>query len=516
VNGCDGRAAVLRSHPPASPSSLPPTVCRQRRAGGACGHHRRLRLCADVGGDADWFHCWPGLLRSKQVHSAQAQGALRLRLRLRPAQAVQCDIVHAARSATPAAWGCWQCAAATTHSPTLPAHLPCLSCPALPCPPAQIDDPLDAIAVHAGGGMWGMLGCAAFAAPNLVTDWYGAMPPSGGVVAPGAEQAQVRLGGRLGLAAARWAASHEMDGAGSLRGTCSPWPLTPPPPCAVCPACPPCLLRLQRNYGFIMGGNGNLLAAHIIYILGEPGWAARQGGRQAGRRRGSRQAARQQAGGEAAGRRGGSSHSRFLMGVAVSHLEELLTTPSRFSVRTRSPACCLPATSCLLAVIAVWVAGIMTPFFVLLKRLGLMRVSPGVRMGGLLSLDGGPAWIVVCVLSPHPALCPPPHPTPPHPTPPHPTPPPSMFLAVAGLLPSYLLGTAPPLYDGTCIAALVLLPWYCCCRGGVAGAGHQLPRRQQLPPREAHRGGRRHASHDGQRCGERGAGGRAGRQAGGS
>lgn len=42
----------------------------------------------------------------------------------------------------------------------------------------QIDDPLDAIAVHAGGGMWGMLACAAFAAPNMVTDWYGPHPDS--------------------------------------------------------------------------------------------------------------------------------------------------------------------------------------------------------------------------------------------------------------------------------------------------------------------------------------------------
>ncbi|PSC70378.1 ammonium transporter isoform B [Micractinium conductrix] len=32
----------------------------------------------------------------------------------------------------------------------------------------RIDDPLDAIAVHAAGAMWGMLGCAAFAAPNMV------------------------------------------------------------------------------------------------------------------------------------------------------------------------------------------------------------------------------------------------------------------------------------------------------------------------------------------------------------
>ncbi|KAI7837974.1 hypothetical protein COHA_008277 [Chlorella ohadii] len=42
----------------------------------------------------------------------------------------------------------------------------------------MIDDPLDAIAVHAGGGMWGMLACAAFAAPNMVTDWYGPHPDS--------------------------------------------------------------------------------------------------------------------------------------------------------------------------------------------------------------------------------------------------------------------------------------------------------------------------------------------------
>ena len=32
--------------------------------------------------------------------------------------------------------------------------------------------------MHAGGGMWGMLACAAFAAPNMVTDWYGPHPDS--------------------------------------------------------------------------------------------------------------------------------------------------------------------------------------------------------------------------------------------------------------------------------------------------------------------------------------------------
>ena len=57
-----------------------------------------------------------------------------------------------------------------------------------------------------------------------------------------------------------------------------------------------CMLCLQRRaYGFVMGGDGKLLAAHVVYIL----------------------------------------------------------------------------------VIATWVCGIMAPFFLLLKRLGCMRVPPG-------------------------------------------------------------------------------------------------------------------------------------------
>jgi Amt family ammonium transporter len=31
-------------------------------------------------------------------------------------------------------------------------------------------------------------------------------------------------------------------------------------------------------------------------------------------------------------------------------------------------------------VIVAWVFGIMTPFFLMLRRLGLMRVPPGVRL----------------------------------------------------------------------------------------------------------------------------------------
>ncbi|KAL4433241.1 hypothetical protein ABPG77_003289 [Micractinium sp. CCAP 211/92] len=118
----------------------------------------------------------------------------------------------------------------------------------------RIDDPLDAIAVHAGGAAWGMLGCAAFAAPNMVEDWYGPYP--GAVLVDG-------------------------------------------------------VYSQSREYGFIMGGSGALLAAHSVYIL----------------------------------------------------------------------------------VIAAWVCGIMTPFFLLLNRLGLMRVPPEVEAMGLdISYHGGSSY----------------------------------------------------------------------------------------------------------------------------
>ena len=71
----------------------------------------------------------------------------------------------------------------------------------------KVDDPLDAIAVHAGAGAWGLIASAAFADPGMVTALLGPQP----------------------------------DGS-------------------------------QRPYGFIMGGNGSLLAAHIIFILAIFGW----------------------------------------------------------------------------------------------------------------------------------------------------------------------------------------------------------------------------------------------------
>ena len=114
--------------------------------------------------------------------------------------------------------------------------LPCLRRPAA-CPP-QIDDPLDAIAVHAGCGVWGMVAGAAFATPGMVADYYGNYPSTDSSAGPSG-----------------------------------------------------------RAYGFIMGDNGDLLGAHLVYII----------------------------------------------------------------------------------VIAAWVLGIMTPYFAILKRLGLFRVSPGPR-----------------------------------------------------------------------------------------------------------------------------------------
>ena len=72
----------------------------------------------------------------------------------------------------------------------------------------KMDDPLDAIAVHAVCGAWGIIACSLFASSNLVTDWYGPSPTNGS----------------------------------------------------------------QRPYGLFMGGGGNVLAAHIIYILVIAAW----------------------------------------------------------------------------------------------------------------------------------------------------------------------------------------------------------------------------------------------------
>ncbi|KAL4536774.1 hypothetical protein Ndes2526A_g06280 [Nannochloris sp. 'desiccata'] len=76
----------------------------------------------------------------------------------------------------------------------------------------KVDDPLDAIAVHAFCGMWGMIATAAFADPNVVTQAAGFL--------------------------------EDEDGS-----------------------------EIQRNYGFILGGGGSLLAAHLVYILAIVGWS---------------------------------------------------------------------------------------------------------------------------------------------------------------------------------------------------------------------------------------------------
>ncbi|KFM26697.1 Ammonium transporter 1 member 3 [Auxenochlorella protothecoides] len=112
----------------------------------------------------------------------------------------------------------------------------------------KIDDPLDAIAVHAGCAVWGMIAGAAFADLGMVEDYYGASP-------------------------------YGED--------------------------------TTREYGFIMGGGGKLLGAHLVYII----------------------------------------------------------------------------------CIAAWVLGIMGPYFFILKRLGIFRVSPEVETAGLdASYHGGHAY----------------------------------------------------------------------------------------------------------------------------
>lgn len=115
----------------------------------------------------------------------------------------------------------------------------------------KIDDPLDAISVHAYCGAWGMIGTAAFAASDVVNQALGG--PS-------------------------------MDANGN---------------------------PVPRATGFIMGGGGALLGAHLVYIL----------------------------------------------------------------------------------VCAGWTLAIMTPYFFLLKKLGLFRVAPEVELSGLdVSIMGGHAY----------------------------------------------------------------------------------------------------------------------------
>ena len=114
----------------------------------------------------------------------------------------------------------------------------------------KVDDPLDAIAVHAGCAMWGMIATAAFADPNVVTEGLGTLTDADGN-------------------------------------------------------------DVQRYYGFILGGGGRLLAAHLIYIL----------------------------------------------------------------------------------TICVWTMGLMTPYFIILKKLNLFRVPPEVEAAGLdVSHHGGSAY----------------------------------------------------------------------------------------------------------------------------
>lgn len=84
----------------------------------------------------------------------------------------------------------------------------------------KIDDPLDAIAVHAVSGMWGMIAGALFSSSDLVSEWYGPVPGSISTV--------------------------DMTG-------------TPDSSAAV--------ESVPRPYGLFMGGGGALLGAHVLYIL---------------------------------------------------------------------------------------------------------------------------------------------------------------------------------------------------------------------------------------------------------
>lgn len=78
-------------------------------------------------------------------------------------------------------------------------------------PVLQVDDPLDAIAVHAFNGTWGVIAVGLFAGEKLISQSYGFHPYS----------------------------TNPVTGASDV----------------------------PRNYGCFMGGNGRLLAAQIVYSI---------------------------------------------------------------------------------------------------------------------------------------------------------------------------------------------------------------------------------------------------------
>lgn len=237
----------------------------------------------------------------------------------------------------------------------------------------------------------------------MVTDWYGPHPDS----TPG-NLVQVRAGGlpegagdlqdgRMGAHMAHgWMAHPPLSPSAATEGfTSSSLGPPPPPPAPLLPS------TAQREYGFIMGGSGNLLAAHLIYILG------------------------------GCGARGGTS-----AGIAPGACLGAVSAARMHLTQSPAPARLPPH-----AAIFAWVCGLMWPFFWALKRLGLMRVSPGARRR---------RWR--CGMPPQPAATLPA------------TRPPS------GPPPTLRTHTAP-------------LPALCTHRRGGPGAGHLLSRGLLLPPR---------------------------------
>jgi Amt family ammonium transporter len=92
----------------------------------------------------------------------------------------------------------------------------------------KVDDPLDAIAVHACSGMWGMIAGALFSSKNMVNEWYGPLPGSITVNSTSVNSTNIGSGNAIEYG--------------------------------------------QRPYGLFMGGGGNLLAAHVVYILVIAAW----------------------------------------------------------------------------------------------------------------------------------------------------------------------------------------------------------------------------------------------------
>ncbi len=110
--------------------------------------------------------------------------------------------------------------------------------------------------MHAGCGIWGLIAGGAFAAPGMVNNVFGPLP--------GTTDGQVRWCTCKNLVVAGMPSKGWQHLPASHPVTRSAIPSLPLPHYPA-PPTPPCLL--QHKYGFIMGGDGSVLAAALLCIV---------------------------------------------------------------------------------------------------------------------------------------------------------------------------------------------------------------------------------------------------------